>query len=63
MVVRTLLHNAEVAKAAVVNAVALLADASPSPYANALEYAMITNRQMVPRSVVDKLYYLRGRYF
>jgi len=63
MVVRTLLHNAEVAKAAVVNAIALLADAGPSPYANALEYAMITNRQTVTRSVVDKLDHLIGHYF
>lgn len=63
MVVRTLLHNAEVAKAAVVNAIALLADAGPSPYANALEYAMITNRQAVPRAVVDKLDRLLGHYF
>ena len=63
MVVRTLLHNAEVAKAAVVNAIALLADAGPSPYANALEYAIITNRQAMPHAVVDKLALLLGHYF
>ena len=63
MVVRTLLHNAEVAKTAVVNAIGLLAGAGPSPYANALEYAIITNRQAVPAPVVDRLSHLVGHYF
>lgn len=63
MVVRTLLHNAEVAKTAVVNAIDLLAGAGPSPYANALEYAIITNRQAVPAPVVDRLSHLVGHYF
>lgn len=63
MVVRTLLHNAEVAKTAVVNAIGLLAGAGPSPYANALEYAIITNRQAVPPPVVDRLSHLVGHYF
>jgi 5'-methylthioadenosine phosphorylase len=63
MVVRTLHHNAEVAKAAVVNAIALLADAGPSPYANALEFAIITNKQYAPPAVVSKLQPLIGHYF
>lgn len=63
MVVRTLLHNAEVAKAAVVNAIGLLAGVGPSPYANALEYAIITNRQAVPQPVVARLSHIVGHYF
>lgn len=63
MVVRTLLHNAEVAKTAVVNAIGLLAGAGPSPYADALAYAIITNRQAVPQPVVARLSHLVGHYF
>lgn len=63
MVVRTLHHNAEVAKTAVVNAIALLANAGPSPYANALEYAIITNKQMAPATAVNKLQLIIGHYF
>ncbi len=48
MVVRTLLRNAEVAKQAVVNAIGLLKDAGPSPYAEALRDALITNKAAVP---------------
>ncbi len=63
MVVRTLHHNADVAKTAVSNAIALLADAGPSPYANALAYAIMTNKQLVARAVVDKLQHIVGHYF
>lgn len=63
MVVRTLMHNAEVAKSAVVNAIALLAGVGPSPYANALEYAVITNRHVVPQAVVARLSHIIGHYF
>ncbi|MBX3009872.1 MAG: S-methyl-5'-thioadenosine phosphorylase [Caldilineaceae bacterium] len=63
MVIRTLQHNAEVAKSAVVNAIGLLADAPASPYANALEFAIITNRQQVPTAVIDKLHLIIGHYF
>lgn len=62
MVVRTLLHNAEVAKQAVVNAIRLLSDAPPSPYADALRDAIITNRQLVRPDVVEKLRPLVGKY-
>ena len=62
MVVRTLLHNAEVAKQAVVNAIRLLSDAPPSPYADALRDAIITNRKLVRPDVVEKLRPLVGKY-
>ncbi len=63
MVVQTLLHSAEVAKQAVANAITLLADAGPSPYANALRDAIITNPDRVPMSVVRTLDDLLGKYF
>jgi 5'-methylthioadenosine phosphorylase len=63
MVVRTLLRNAEVAKGAVVNAIRLLRDAPPSPYAEALRDALITNKAAVPAGVVERLGLLVGKYF
>jgi 5'-methylthioadenosine phosphorylase len=63
MVVRTLLHNAEVAKGAVVNAIRLLANAGPSPQREALRDAIITNRQQVRPELVDRLRLLIGKYF
>jgi 5'-methylthioadenosine phosphorylase len=63
MVVRTLLHNADVAKAAVANAIRLLAGVGPSPYADALRDAIITNREIVPAEVVEKLRVMVGKYF
>jgi 5'-methylthioadenosine phosphorylase len=63
MVVRTLLRNAEVAKQAVVNAVRLLADAGPSPYAEALRDALITSKNVVPPAVVERLELLVGKYY
>ena len=62
-VVRTLLHNAEVAKQAVVNAIQLLANAGPSPQSDALRDAMITNKQLVPPALVEKLHPLLAKYF
>ena len=62
-VVRTLLHNAEVAKQAVANAIQLLTDAPPSPQANALRDAIITNRSIVRPAVVEKLKLIVGHYF
>ena len=61
-VVRVLMHNAEIAKQAVVNAVAALADAGPSPYANALQDAIITNRDAIPVAVRERLKLLVGKY-
>lgn len=63
MVVQTLLHNTEVAKRAVANAIARLANAGPSPHANALRDAIITDAARVPDSVVRRLDDLLGKYF
>ncbi len=63
MVVQTLLKNASVAKEAVSNAIALLANAGPSPHANALDAAIITNSERVHRRVVQRLQPLLGKYF
>jgi 5'-methylthioadenosine phosphorylase len=61
MVVRQLLANAEVAKASVVNAVRALRDAPPSPYANVLQDAIITNPAAIPPDVAARLDLLIGR--
>lgn len=63
MVVRTLLHNADVAKAAVANAIRLLAGAGPSPHQDALRDAIITNRQIVPAKALENLRLIVGKYF
>lgn len=63
MVVQTLLHNAEAAKQAVSNAIALLATAGPSPQANALKDAFITDRTRVHKRVVQRLQPILGKYF
>lgn len=62
MVVRQLLANAEVAKASVVNAVRMLKDASPSPYSNALQDAIITHKSAIPAEVAARLELLIGQY-
>lgn len=62
-VVRVLLHNAEVAKKAVANAIAELSNAGPSPQANALKNAIITNKDAVPDEVIQRLAPLIGKYF
>jgi 5'-methylthioadenosine phosphorylase len=62
MVVRQLLANAEVAKAAVVNAVRALRNAPPSPYADALQDAIITHRDAIPPAVKARLQLLIGKY-
>lgn len=61
-VIRVLLHNAEVAKAAVRNAVRLLAAAGPSPQADALKDAIITDRSRIPAQTKKRLEMLVGRY-
>jgi 5'-methylthioadenosine phosphorylase len=63
MVIRTLLHNAEVAKQAVANALRLLADAGPSPQQHALQDAFITQKQVVRPDVVERLRPMIGKYF
>lgn len=62
VVIRQLLANAEVAKAAVVNAVRALRQAPPSPYADALHDAIITNRSIIPPEVLARLDLLIGKY-
>jgi 5'-methylthioadenosine phosphorylase len=61
-IIRQLLANAEVAKAAVVNAVRALRDAPPSPYSDALKDALITNRAVIPEPVKARLALLVGKY-
>ena len=55
MVVQTLLRNADVAKNAVTNAIRRLAGAGPSPYAEALRDAIITNKARVQPETVARL--------
>jgi 5'-methylthioadenosine phosphorylase len=62
-VIRVLLHNAEIAKQAVANAIDLLAQAGPSPQAGALRDATITDRRSVPPAVVEVLAPIIGKYF
>jgi 5'-methylthioadenosine phosphorylase len=61
-VVRQLMANAEVAKASVVNLVRLLRNAPPTPYANALQDALITNPAAIPASVKARLDLIVGHY-
>ncbi|MCY3709457.1 MAG: S-methyl-5'-thioadenosine phosphorylase [Caldilineaceae bacterium] len=62
-VIRMLMHNAEVAVKAVANAIELLADCRPSPHANALQDALITDKKAVPPEVIDRLELIVGKYF
>ena len=62
-VIRMLMHNAEVAVEAVANAIELLADCGPSPFANTLQDALITDRKAVPAEVIDRLAMIVGKYF
>jgi 5'-methylthioadenosine phosphorylase len=62
-VIRTLLRNAEVAKQAVTNAIALLADAPASPYADALKDAILSNKATVPAQAVEATKLMVGKYF
>ncbi len=63
MVIRTLHHNAEIAKAAVANALRKLQGIGPSPHARALEYAIITNRALLPAKAIEQLRHIVGHYF
>ncbi len=62
MVVRQLLANAEVAKESVVNAVAALRSAPPSPFADALRDAIITNPTAISPALKARLSLLIGKY-
>jgi 5'-methylthioadenosine phosphorylase len=62
-VVQTLLRNADVAKQAVTNAIRNLVDVGPSPYADALRDAIITNKGRVQPETVARLAQLIAKYF
>ena len=63
MVVQTLLHNADVARQAVANAVRMLAGAPPAPQRNALRDALITDPARVPPAAVRAMEAILGKYF
>jgi 5'-methylthioadenosine phosphorylase len=62
MVVRQLLANAVVAKESVVNAVTALRSAPPSPFADALRDAIITNPAAISPALKARLSLLIGKY-
>ena len=62
-VVRVLLQNAEIAKRAVTNAISELAQAGPSPYANALQDAIMTDKRRIDPATVARLGPLVSKYF
>jgi len=62
-VIRTLLRNADIAKDAVSNAIALLAGIGPSPHANALKDALMTHKEAVPAQALENLRLIVGKYF
>ena len=62
-VIRVLLHNADVAKRAVANAVRLLRAAGTTPQLGTLQHAIITDRTQVRSDVIEKLSLLIGQYF
>jgi 5'-methylthioadenosine phosphorylase len=63
LVLQILMRNADVAKEAICNAVALLAQAGPSPQNDALRNALITDPRRVRRQAVQQLQHIVGRYF
>lgn len=63
MVVQTLIKNTEVAKQAVANAIRLLADAGPSPQADALHDAIMTDPARISRRAVARLDLVLGKYY
>jgi len=62
MVIRTLLDNAAAAQQATLNAIELLKDAPPSPWADTLQDAIITNRSKIPEELAGKYQLLIGKY-
>ena len=62
MVVKTLMENAAAAQQATLNAIQLLKDAPPSPYADALQDAIITQRDRIPQELKGKYQLLIGKY-
>lgn len=62
MVIKTLLDNAAAAQQATLNAIAMLRDAPASPYADALQDAIITDRAKIPPDLKEKYALLVGKY-
>jgi 5'-methylthioadenosine phosphorylase len=62
-VIQMLLRNAELAKQAVANAIHALSGIGPSPYADCLRDAIITDKSRVSPAVVAKLAPIIGKYF
>ncbi len=62
MVIRTLLDNAAAAQQATLNAIAMLRDAPPSPYADALRDAIITDKSKIPPHLREKYGLLLSQY-
>ncbi|RME45504.1 MAG: S-methyl-5'-thioadenosine phosphorylase, partial [Chloroflexi bacterium] len=62
MVIKTLLENAAAAQQATLYAIEMLKDAPPSPYANALQDAIITDRAKIPDELKGKYWLLLGKY-
>ena len=62
MIIETLLANAAAAQQATLNAIDMLADAPPSPYADAMQDAIITNRALISEELKEKYALLLGRF-
>lgn len=62
MVIQRLQANAEVAKCSIVNAIRMLKNAPPTPYADVLKDAIITDRQLIPDRVKYVLAPIVGKY-
>lgn len=63
MVVQTVMHNAGVAKQSVANAIRLLANAGPSPHADALQGAIMTSADRIPERALQQLELIIGKYY
>ena len=62
MVIKTLLDNAAAAQQATLNAIEMLKGAPPTPWADALKDAIITNRNKIPQELKGKYQLLIGKY-
>lgn len=63
MVIQTVMHNADVAKQSVANAIRMLAEAGPSPHADALQGAIMTNKDLIPDRAMSALELIIGKYY
>ncbi len=62
-VIAVLIHNTEVAKEAVRNAIAALSEAGPSPQSSALADAVLTSQESIPEQAVENLTHILGKYY